>query len=185
MAERYTAEQHHCGLSPTPSTRKSRWTWAEWNRASPETPAGPGPFKCAESRGSAPLAARGFALSETEINRPATVKWNGQEEKIGHGAVVIASITSCTNTSNPSVMLAAGLLAKKAVEKGLKTPRHVKTSLAPGSRVVTDYLEAAGLNRPLDALGFATVGGCMTASETAIHPNRLPERSPKGTGGPC
>lgn len=80
-----------------------------------------------------------------------------------HGSIVIAAITSCTNTSNPNVMLAAGLLAKKAVEKGLQINRMVKTSLAPGSRVVTDYLEKAGLQEYLDALGFKLVGyGCTT-----------------------
>ena len=80
-----------------------------------------------------------------------------------HGDVVIASITSCTNTSNPSVMLAAGLLAKKAAEKGLTVPPYVKTSLAPGSRVVTDYLDKTGLSPYLDKLGFQTVGyGCAT-----------------------
>ncbi len=80
-----------------------------------------------------------------------------------HGDVVIAAITSCTNTSNPSVMIAAGLLAKKAVEKGLKVPHYVKTSLAPGSRVVTDYFAKAGLDKYLDILGFNTVGyGCTT-----------------------
>jgi aconitate hydratase len=83
--------------------------------------------------------------------------------KMTHGDVVIAAITSCTNTSNPSVMVAAGLLAKKAVEKGLKVPPYVKTSLAPGSRVVTDYFEKAGLTEYLDKLGFNTVGyGCTT-----------------------
>jgi aconitate hydratase len=83
--------------------------------------------------------------------------------KLTHGDVVIAAITSCTNTSNPSVMLAAGLLAKKAVEKGLTVPPYVKTSLAPGSRVVTEYLEKAGLTKYLDKLGFQTVGyGCTT-----------------------
>ena len=88
---------------------------------------------------------------------------NGETFSIQHGSVVIAAITSCTNTSNPSVMVAAGLLAKKAVEKGLSVPPHVKTSLAPGSRVVTDYFEKAGLNKDLDALGFNTVGyGCTT-----------------------
>src|ERR1043166_7951432 len=77
--------------------------------------------------------------------------------------VLIAAITSCTNTSNPSVMLAAGLLAKKAVEKGLRVPRVVKTSLAPGSRVVTDYYHRSGLQPYLDQLGFNTVGyGCTT-----------------------
>ncbi|MCD8298649.1 MAG: aconitate hydratase AcnA [Opitutae bacterium] len=79
------------------------------------------------------------------------------------GSILIAAITSCTNTSNPSVLVAAGLLAKRAVEKGLRVPAHVKTSFAPGSRVVTDYLNAAGLSRYLDALGFNLVGyGCTT-----------------------
>ena len=83
--------------------------------------------------------------------------------ELKHGSVVIAAITSCTNTSNPGVMLAAGLLAKKAVAKGLKTPAYVKTSLAPGSRVVTDYLNRTGLQQPLDTLGFQVVGyGCAT-----------------------
>src|SRR5690606_27366324 len=77
-----------------------------------------------------------------------------QGDAIGDGSVVIAAITSCTNTSNPSVMLAAGLLAKKAVEKGLTTKPWVKTSLAPGSQVVMRYYEAAGLIRPLEQLGF-------------------------------
>jgi aconitate hydratase len=85
------------------------------------------------------------------------------ETTIDHGAVVIASITSCTNTSNPSVMIGAGLLAKKAVAKGLKTKPWVKTSLAPGSKVVTEYLDKAGLQPYLDELGFNTVGyGCAT-----------------------
>ena len=83
--------------------------------------------------------------------------------KVGHGAVVIAAITSCTNTSNPSVLLGAGLLAKKAVEKGLTTKPWVKTSLAPGSQVVTDYLTEAGLMQPLEKLGFYLAGyGCTT-----------------------
>ncbi len=87
----------------------------------------------------------------------------GKPITLTHGDVVIAAITSCTNTSNPSVMLAAGLLAKKAVEKGLTSKPHVKTSLAPGSRVVTDYFNKSGLNVYLDALGFQTVGyGCTT-----------------------
>jgi aconitate hydratase len=82
---------------------------------------------------------------------------------LGDGSVVIAAITSCTNTSNPSVMIAAGLLAKKAVERGLKVPSFVKTSLAPGSQVVSEYLQISGLQQYLDALGFNTVGyGCTT-----------------------
>ncbi len=88
---------------------------------------------------------------------------NGSEFQITHGSVVIAAITSCTNTSNPSVMVAAGLLAKKAVDLGLRSKPWVKTSLAPGSKVVTDYLNEAGLSEPLDTLGFNLVGyGCTT-----------------------
>jgi aconitate hydratase len=83
--------------------------------------------------------------------------------RLTHGDVVIAAITSCTNTSNPSVMIAAGLVAKKAVERGLKVPPYVKTSLSPGSRVVTEYFEKSGLQEYLDQLGFQTTGyGCMT-----------------------
>src|SRR5204862_1499590 len=86
-----------------------------------------------------------------------------REGQIGHGSVLIAAITSCTNTSNPSVMLAAGLLAKKAVERGLTVNPLVKTSLAPGSRVVSDYLSKTGLQPYLDQLGFNLVGyGCTT-----------------------
>ncbi len=111
----------------------------------------------------APIAERGFALDEPATHRTAEVATNGHGTKIGHGAVVIAAITSCTNTSNPSVMLAAGLLAKKAVDKGLKVKPYVKTSLAPGSRVVSDYLDRSGLTAALDQLGFQTVGyGCTT-----------------------
>ena len=92
-----------------------------------------------------------------------SVKVAGTDYSLDHGAVVIAAITSCTNTSNPSVMLAAGLVAKKAVEKGLKVKPWVKTSLAPGSQVVTDYLNQAGLQKDLDTLGFNLVGyGCTT-----------------------
>jgi len=87
----------------------------------------------------------------------------GTPVQLTHGSVVIAAITSCTNTSNPSVMLAAGLLAQKAVAKGLRVPGYVKTSLAPGSRVVTDYLAKTGLQAPLNTLGFNLVGyGCTT-----------------------
>jgi aconitate hydratase len=93
----------------------------------------------------------------------AYVPMEDQWVKLTHGDVTIASITSCTNTSNPSVMIAAGLLAKKAVEHGLSVKPYVKTSLSPGSRVVTDYFEKAGLNEYLDKLGFQTTGyGCMT-----------------------
>jgi aconitate hydratase len=109
----------------------------------------------------APVKDRGFGLAEADLPRTATVA--GAKESIGHGAVVIAAITSCTNTSNPSVMLGAGLLARKAVALGLRVPAHVKTSLAPGSKVVTEYLDQSGLSKHLDALGFHTVGyGCTT-----------------------
>ncbi|HEY5992623.1 MAG TPA: aconitate hydratase [Candidatus Udaeobacter sp.] len=93
---------------------------------------------------------------------------------IGHGSVLIAAITSCTNTSNPSVMIAAGLLAKKAVERGLRVDPAVKTSLAPGSRVVSDYLAKTGLQKYLDQLGFNLVGyGCTTCigNSGPLHPN--------------
>src|SRR2546423_591090 len=95
------------------------------------------------------------------------------QSRIGHGTVLIAAITSCTNTSNPSVMLAAGLLAKKAVERGLRIDPAVKTSLAPGSRVVTDYLDKTGLQKYLDQLGFNLVGyGCTTCigNSGPLHP---------------
>ena len=94
---------------------------------------------------------------------PVAIASNGDSYELSNGSVVIAAITSCTNTSNPEVMVAAGLLAKKAVERGLRTPPWVKTSLAPGSRVVTEYLDEAGLTPYLDALGFNLVGyGCTT-----------------------
>ena len=103
------------------------------------------------------------ADAEENIPLTADLTIDGNAEKIGHGAVVIAAITSCTNTSNPSVVMGAGLLAKKAVELGLSSKPWVKTSLAPGSQVVTDYLDAAGLTPSLEALGFNTVGyGCTT-----------------------
>ncbi len=110
----------------------------------------------------APVGPRGFGLSESDLGRTAEVS-NGDTAQIGHGAVVIAAITSCTNTSNPSVMLGAGLLAKKAVEAGLTVPHYVKTSLAPGSRVVEGYLKQSGLLPYLEQLGFHIVGfGCTT-----------------------
>ncbi len=115
----------------------------------------------------APTKDRGFGLKADELGKTATIA-NGLGNaaspiEMKHGAVVIAAITSCTNTSNPSVMLGAGLLAKKAVEKGLRVPKYVKTSLAPGSKVVTEYLKDANLLEPLETLGFNVVGyGCTT-----------------------
>ncbi|MBZ5668640.1 MAG: aconitate hydratase AcnA [Acidobacteriia bacterium] len=111
----------------------------------------------------APVKERGFGLSAEDAGRSASVALDGTSASLSHGSVVIAAITSCTNTSNPSVMLGAGLLAKKAVEKGLQVPPYVKTSLAPGSKVVTEYLQASGLLAPLAALRFNLVGyGCTT-----------------------
>lgn len=104
----------------------------------------------------------GFNLAQEQLASTGTFR-NGQELKMKHGDVVIAAITSCTNTSNPSVMLGAGIVARKAVEKGMKVPPYVKTSLAPGSRVVTEYLDEAGLTPYLEEIGFHLVGyGCTT-----------------------
>lgn len=104
----------------------------------------------------------GFNLAKERLTSKGLFK-NGQDIEMTHGDVVIAAITSCTNTSNPSVMLGAGIVAKKAVERGLKVPAYVKTSLAPGSRVVTEYLKEAGLTEYMDQLGFNLVGyGCTT-----------------------
>jgi aconitate hydratase len=105
----------------------------------------------------------GVAVGNAEQVGEAEYEFEGSTYRLKNGAVVIAAITSCTNTSNPSVMMAAGLLAKKAVEKGLQRKPWVKSSLAPGSKVVTDYYNAAGLTEYLDALGFDLVGyGCTT-----------------------
>ncbi|HSD12789.1 MAG TPA: aconitate hydratase AcnA, partial [Patescibacteria group bacterium] len=111
----------------------------------------------------APTDARGYGLEAGAAEASVDVVVRGRKEMLCHGSVIIAAITSCTNTSNPSVMLAAGLLAKKAVERGLAPPAYVKTSLAPGSKAVTRYLEASGLLEPLEALRFNLVGyGCTT-----------------------
>lgn len=101
--------------------------------------------------------------ADRELGGSSTIELDGESVELSDGAVLIAAITSCTNTSNPAVMIAAGLLARNARKKGLTTRPWVKTSLAPGSKVVTDYLEKSGLNDDLDALGFYTVGyGCTT-----------------------
>ena len=106
---------------------------------------------------------RPTATPARDLEEAHATEFKGGHSEIGHGSVLIAAITSCTNTSNPSVMLASGLLAKKAVERGLRVDPSVKTSLAPGSRVVTDYLNKTGLQKYLDQLGFNTVGyGCTT-----------------------
>ena len=106
---------------------------------------------------------QGHGLEPSDLNRGAIVETDGEMYDLNHGDVVIAAITSCTNTSNPDVMLAAGLVARKARSLGLDVKPWVKTSLAPGSRVVTEYYEATGLQEDLNALGFNVVGyGCTT-----------------------
>src|SRR5205814_1256942 len=110
-----------------------------------------------------PRSVAGTAVEERTAEPIAVTLEDGTETNVDHGRVVIAAITSCTNTSNPSVMVAAGLLARKANERGLASKPWVKTSLAPGSTVVTDYLDRAGLTEDLDRLGFNLVGyGCTT-----------------------
>ena len=111
----------------------------------------------------APVKERGFGLAPGDAGKAVAVEVRGRGTELRHGSVVIAAITSCTNTSNPSVMLGAGLLARNAVRRGLRVPPHVKTSLAPGSKVVTEYLRQAGLLPDLETLGFHLVGyGCTT-----------------------
>ncbi|XP_046651570.1 cytoplasmic aconitate hydratase-like isoform X2 [Daphnia pulicaria] len=106
---------------------------------------------------------KGFGIAEEKLNASASFEYEGSTYTLRHGSVVIAAITSCTNTSNPSVMLGAGLLAKKAVEAGLEVAPYIKTSLSPGSGVVTYYLKESGVIPALEKLGFNIVGyGCMT-----------------------
>ncbi len=111
----------------------------------------------------APTTERGFGLMPIDTTARVPIEIHGKRADMSHGAVVIAAITSCTNTSNPSVLLAAGLLARKALARGLSVPPYVKTSLAPGSKVVTEYLSKTGLLNDLEQLGFGVVGyGCTT-----------------------
>ncbi len=111
----------------------------------------------------APVSERGFALSPENVGQKTALVVKGEDCELEHGSVVIAAITSCTNTSNPFAMISAGLLAKKAVELGLRSKPFVKTSLAPGSKAVMEYLEKADLAEPLEQLGFHLAGyGCTT-----------------------
>jgi aconitate hydratase len=171
LVERYTKEQ---GLFRTDATPDPLFTdtveldlsTIEPSLAGPKLPQDRIPLKNMKATFRqhlvSPVGPRGFGLSEGDLSRTAVVS-KGHQTEISHGAVVIAAITSCTNTSNPSVMLAAGLLAKKAVEAGLTVPPYVKTSLAPGSRVVEDYLKKSELLPFLEQLGFHIVGfGCTT-----------------------
>ncbi len=171
LVERYTKEQglFRTAASPDPvftDTLELDLGGVEASLAGPKRPQDRVPLarmKDGFRRSlTAPVKERGFGLSDVDLSRKATVDYRGENE-IGHGAVVIAAITSCTNTSNPSVMLGAGLLARKATARGLKVPGYVKTSLAPGSKVVTEYLSKSGLLPDLETLGFHLVGyGCTT-----------------------
>jgi len=135
---------------------------ASWESFPASDPPAPGSSMEAE-RDPNPHPSAPIAVAEADPAHAVVKTEDGKEFELGHGAVVIAAITSCTNTSNPSVMLGAGLLAKKAVERGLTQKPWVKTSLAPGSKVVTEYLERSGLDKPLVELGFDLVGyGCTT-----------------------
>ena len=126
----------------------------------------------------APVGPRGYGLEREALDTSVDVSFAGREFTLKHGHVVIAAITSCTNTSNPSVMVGAGLLAKKAVERGLDVKPWVKASMAPGSKVVTSYMDAAGLTPYLEALNFHTVGyGCTTCIGNS---GPLPEPISKG-----
>jgi aconitate hydratase len=172
LVERYTKEQGLFRTDATPDpvftdTVELDLSTVEPSLAGPKRPqdrVGLSQMKTAFRQAlTAPVKERGFGLGAGDLSRTASVKTNGDKADIGHGAVIIAAITSCTNTSNPSVMLGAGLLARKAAARGLKVPPHVKTSLAPGSKVVTEYLKKAGLLPDLEALGFHVVGyGCTT-----------------------
>ena len=105
---------------------------------------------------------KGFGIAEADTKKAVKFNYEGKEYSFKHGTVVIGAITSCTNTSNPDVMLAAGLLAKNAVERGLQTFPYIKKSLSPGSHV-SEYYKVAGVQEALDKLGFTTAGyGCMT-----------------------
>ena len=172
LAERYTKEQ---GLFRTDATPDPEFSESleldlgtvEPSLAGPKRPQDRVPLakmKFAFHQAlTAPVKERGFGLTPEEASKKMPVQLDGKKAEIGHGAVVIAAITSCTNTSNPSVMLAAGLLAKKAVARGLSVPPYVRTSLAPGSKVVTEYLKKTGLLTDLESLGFNVVGyGCTT-----------------------
>jgi aconitate hydratase len=172
LVERYTKEQglFRTAASPEPlfsDTLALDLGTVEPSLAGPKRPHDRVPLS--QMQGSfrkalaAPVKERGFGLSAADTARSVPLEVGAAGAELRHGSVVIAAITSCTNTSNPSVMLGAGLLARNAVRRGLRVPAHVKTSLAPGSKVVTEYLRKSGLLPDLEALGFHLVGyGCTT-----------------------
>ena len=159
LAEAYCKEQ---GLFRTAETADPIFTDTLELDLSTVVPSLAGP-KRPQDRIELPDVATNFKQFFTEAPKSVEIAMHGKPAAVADGSVVIAAITSCTNTSNPSVMIGAGLLAKKAAEKGLRVPGHVKTSLAPGSKVVTAYLDKAGLTDSLNQLGFHLVGyGCTT-----------------------
>jgi len=170
LVEKYCKEQRLFRTANTPAPQFSETLWLDLNSiepsvAGPKRPQDRIPVREVKEKFITILEAEiqngGYGINESDLRKKSPL--NGKDTEIGHGAVVIAAITSCTNTSNPMVMIAAGLLAKKAIESGLSVPAYIKTSLAPGSRVVTEYLEHAGLLEPLAKLGFNIVGyGCTT-----------------------
>ncbi len=172
LVERYAKEQGLFRTAETPEpvfsdTLELDLESVEPSLAGPKRPQDRVPLKAMKSSFhaalTAPVKERGFGLAPEETGRKVALELDGKPAELGHGSVVIAAITSCTNTSNPSVMLGAGLVARKAVRRGLRVPAHVKTSLAPGSKVVTEYLSRSGLMPDLEALGFHLVGyGCTT-----------------------
>ena len=166
LVEAYAREQ---GMFRTPDQAEARYTSTVELDISTVEPSLAGPKRPQDRiplRTSKAMFAEALASLKTErnlISKPVGAEINGQSVTLDDGAVVIASITSCTNTSNPGVMLGAGLVAKKAVARGLKVKPWVKTSLAPGSRVVTEYLQQAELMEDLEKLGFHVIGyGCAT-----------------------
>ena len=172
LVERYSKEQ---GLFHTPDTTEPTFSAMLELDMNTVTPSLAGPKRPQDrvdlsamksvwnTALSAPVGPQGFGLQSDQVSATVSVRHRERDFELTHGAVVIAAITSCTNTSNPSVMVGAGLLAKKAVERGLDVKPWVKTSMAPGSKVVTRYLEASGLVPYLEALNFHTVGyGCTT-----------------------
>ncbi|GLI36488.1 aconitate hydratase AcnA [Desulforhabdus amnigena] len=172
LVEAYTKEQglFQTADSPEPifsDTVSLDLSRVEANLAGPKRPQDRVPLAAASSAFKEALGREisqwGFGLSEEDRKKRVTLRLKNEEVELSHGSVVIAAITSCTNTSNPAVMLAAGILAQNALKKGIRTKPWVKTSLAPGSRVVTDYLEKSGLLPALEAQGFFLVGyGCTT-----------------------
>jgi len=172
LVQRYTKEQ---GLFRTPNSPAPRFTDTVELDISTVEPSLAGPKRPQDRVALAdmkrqfrtdlarPVKERGFALPTAKHGQKVKVAIDGRSAEMGHGAVVIAAVTSCTNTSDPMVLITAGLLAKKAVARGLSVKSYVKTSLAPGSRVVIDYLARAGLIEPLKRLGFHNVGfGCTS-----------------------